>query len=420
MSLLDQTPTLQELKAYYKKSESLSLFLLKVEFVMLLLLMLWLPWKTLLQTPLPACCIIGFAFYQMVEGYGRMIFLNKKDIRELRDNNPLGYYTKQDLLTMVRQVLDKMGHRNTPLKVYLLGDKAVNAFAIRVGFSTLFPSLNAIYLNRSTLHLLKPEELKSVIGHEFAHVLQYRVSWREYDKLHYLFVAIAGLWALVLLNATESYLFFVVLGLQFVLTRLFMPNNLTLSRVIEYLCDYTGYQVSNIEAAINTELKMGSENEAHQDLLFKITLASQGQNINPSDILELYDDALPYGAIDPNEIQVKIEELIKNKTHEKSGISLKGWLDYMQHGDDRAEDFQEQMVEEIRDTERMPLMPWRTNLNWSIYQDSRDLNVEKLVQVILSNPNAFLFKLKTEIPSFLTTHPKAIQRILFLYKNQVA
>ena len=83
--------------------------MVKFEFTGLLLMALWMPWPKLFEAPLAAITIFCVAFFQSVAGFGSIIFLNKKDIRDLRDDTKLGYYTRNDLLMLVRQVLDQMG-----------------------------------------------------------------------------------------------------------------------------------------------------------------------------------------------------------------------------------------------------------------------------------------------------------------------
>ena len=120
---------------------------------------------------------------------------------------------------------------------------------LKVGFSKLFPSLNAVYLNRSVLYLLKPDELKFMIGHEFGHVLKYRETGRDYEIVHIAVTAVSGLWALCILNATDSYVFFAVVLFQFATHHLLSLPSGHLSQPIEYLCDYNGMKVSNLSAS---------------------------------------------------------------------------------------------------------------------------------------------------------------------------
>ena len=50
--------------------------------------------------------------------------------------------------------------------------------------------------------------------------------------------------------------------------------------------------------------------------------------------------------------------------------------------------------------------------------DWRDLDVQRLSDMILHTPQAFLFRLIQDLPNVAGTHPKTADRILFLIKNQ--
>lgn len=409
-----EVPPLKYLLASLKKANATASFLVKIEMVALILMVLWLPWPSLLTTPLITFIIIGIAFVQSIMGYSGLIFLNKKDIRHLKDDTVLGSYYKQDLIELVRQVLSDMGYKNTNLKVYLLGDKDINASAIKVGFSRLFPSLNAIYLNRSVLHLLKPDELKYLMGHEFAHVLRYREAWRDYDILHISFTAIAGLWALVLLQATDGYLFFAVIAFQFVVQYLLNLPSGNLSQCIEYLCDYNGMQVSSLKSAVNASLKIGHESEAHQHFYHKVFEAShKGVVLNSNEIQEIYDATLPYGNLDQSNANEKLLTLTKAKQQQKSKISFQGWLNYLWDGDETNQDHEEMMSKHIQHIQSIPLLPWKETLQWNPRSDSKNLDTQHLLELIQNNPQHYLFQLETEI-YHNSTHPSFSKRILFL------
>lgn len=420
MSSLKLTPPkledlLQSLRHTNRKSD----FLAKLELIALFLMMLWLPWQTLIEAPLATCIIIGLALVQSGMGYFQLIFQNKKEIRHLQDHSALGNFHRQDLLDLIAQVLNSMGFRNTTIKVYLLGDKDVNASAIKVGFSKLFPSLNAIYLNRSVLHLLKADELKFLIGHEFAHVLKYRETWRDYEIVHIGITAVAGLWALCLLNATEGYVFLVVLLVQLGVQHLLSMPSGRLSRALEYLCDYNGMKVSSLSAAVNTILKLGHESEAHQMVFFKIFEASKnGQPLSPREIHDIYQETLPYGSLDPQKSEQTIAKLTQHTQQQKSNISFKGWIDFIKGQDDEDEDFDQEILHQMQRLNQMPILPWREKLNWNVNLAPRDLDLQKLLSINEHYPEGFLFRLESEIPNQHLTHPSFSNRIKFLAVHQ--
>jgi Zn-dependent protease with chaperone function len=414
-------PKLEDLLRSLRQTNRKSNFLAKLEIIVLILLLIWLPWPTLIEAPLVTSIIIGLALVQSGMGYFHLMFQNKKEIRHLQDHSALGNFHRQDLLELIQQVLNSMGYKNTSIKVYLLGDKDVNASAIKVGFSKLFPSLNAIYLNRSVLHLLKTDELKFLIGHEFAHVLKYRETWRDYEILHICMTAIAGLWALCLLNATEGYVFFVVLLVQLGVRHLLSMPSGRMSRALEYLCDYNGMKVSSLAAAVNASLKLGHESEAHQIVFFKIFEASKnGQPLSPREIHDIYQEALPYGSIDAQKSEQTISKLTQNTRQQKSNISFKGWLDFIKGQDGEDDDFDQDILQQIHRLKQMPILPWREKLNWDVNMSPQNLELPKLLSINEHYPDGFLFRLESEIPNQYLTHPSFSNRIKFLAAHQHA
>lgn len=414
-------PKLEDLLFQLKHSNRKADFLAKLELILFILMLIWLPWSTLIEAPLATTIIIGMALAQSGMGYFQLIFQNKKEIRHLQDHSALGNFHRQDLLDLIQQVLNSMGYKNTHIKVYLLGDKDVNASAIKVGFSKLFPSLNAIYLNRSVLHLLKADELKFLIGHEFAHVLKYRETWRDYEILHICITAIAGLWALCLLNATDGYVFLAVLLVQLGVQHLLSLPSGKMSRALEYLCDYNGMKVSSLLAAVNTTLKLGHESEAHQMVFFEIFKASKsGQPLSPREIHQIYEEALPYGSIDLNESERIISKLTQSTQQQKSNISFKGWLDFIKGQDGEDEDFDQEILHQMNRLHQMPILPWREQLNWTVHHEPRELDLEKLLSINEHYPEGFLFRLESEIPNQYLTHPSFSNRIKFMAAHQYA
>ncbi len=146
-----------------------------------------------MQNPLPALIVIG----AVAGGYltGLLILAGQKKTRlsELKESARFGEYDKHRLHTLVQETEAALALPRDATPVYLTRDKTLNAGAINVGLLFGFQRLNGIYLHRQVLHVVRPTELKFIIGHELGHFYRHFLVWDRWRLLVLLAGALAGL-----------------------------------------------------------------------------------------------------------------------------------------------------------------------------------------------------------------------------------
>ncbi len=321
-------PDMEADKAAIEKANVLATYILGVEvLVTLYLFLFYLNWNYLFELKLTAFVIAGLAGYESIAGYVMLIAMNKKKVDDLKNDTVLGFYSKDQLLDVVKDSLTSMGLGHNATSVFITREKSANASAVKTGMNPFFKSLNAIYINRTILHILKPDELKAIIGHELAHNFRHKLLIQKYGIVHFLFSTAL---AFVVLQHIEADSGFAMIAVFIVLSLV----NIGLSMIgshhnkrIEYLCDLEGAHIAGTIPTINSLLKIGAQAEAELFLQMSTFLkAHEKSSLSASEILDIYERNMPFGKFDPDVVTQKIERKIAQKSLSKEGLSLKGFL----------------------------------------------------------------------------------------------
>ena len=82
--------------------------------------------------------------------------------------------------------------------------------------------------------------------------------------------------------------------------------------------------------------------------------SQQGRPLNGHEILDLYEESLPYGTFDPEEVEQRLKGLTQQKQKQKSEISVSGFLDYIRYGDEEPEEQSQEIQQQIQITNSIP------------------------------------------------------------------
>jgi Zn-dependent protease with chaperone function len=361
------------------------------------------------------CSIVSlpsiFSFFQLITR-------KKKEFSEINSEVTLGFFTRDSLVEALRSTVAVMKLPAGSVRAYLVRDKQMNAFAISIGAEKFFPSLNAISVNRSTLHCLSPEELPAVIAHEIAHIRWFPLLWDQW------YFARTGI--TIVLSLFFWQLFPVHQGLS-LLAPCFVCGLMEwigahhrgqYAHTLEYLCDDAGAQVIGVPAAIGCEYKMGARAEAYLDALFVVLKKkAEGVPLSLKEVIAYLEEEIPFGEFDPAIIEEQLRTSISKVSKNRERPSLVGFLHYL--GIFESLETKESFLNEIQDRKKLKSTPKLLFSHTSSSHFSEEA-AEKLVRTILESPNVPLFHLTNEESSENTSHPGVRERILYLWKNRAA
>ena len=411
-----ETPKRETLLAHYANAEVCSKVILVVESAVGLVALTWVASRPL--GPL-SWLAFGLGAVGVFRWFLQYIFLNKKRLEDIRPDARFGDHTRESLLRVVNDVFRRFGLKRQAAPVFLTGTKDVNAHALRCELWPGWHLFNGVFLNRSIIHLLDERELASVVGHELGHVFPYAPLLSRCYAVHALFAGLVSMAAAaayplpgVALVVPFAVLWLLDLAISF-------PHH-RLSRAIEFLCDDYGAQAAGLLPALSGELKIAAEQETRQRLLLRTLEARRdGTNVSLGDIIEAYDEAVPYGKVDPETFASDFQKLTVQQQRARQGISLGGFLRHLQGSDTaQAHEWAQQEIDKLNLIESLPLLPidyapfLQGSQKWSLEL------AERLATTIENVPTAVLVRAALEIDDRDSTHPSPSRRILFLWRNR--
>jgi Zn-dependent protease with chaperone function len=369
-----------------------------------------------LASPLEALFVVFIACGETVLGLAYFATQKKLRADAIPDGVRIGRYDRESLAAVIERVKTLLTPEDRRIPVFLTRDKSANAAAIQVGPAVIINPLNGVYLNRTMLHLLEPEGLAAIVGHEFAHATRYRQPWDRAMVLHQATAAAACLavYRLLGFETTLGYfaVFLVSSGMSFVRGYVRARS----SRVIEYLCDDFGAGVAGVVPAMAALYETAARVEAQSRLqLLAIEAKLSGVPLSTRKILEVYEEVLPFDTIDPDLVRQQLEQRIAERVG-KGGVSLRGFLEYLREPDDRNQlEELRALATRMRVAFAMPTIAGRI----AIRHDSPDEEVETLVSLVENHPESFLFHLPDE-DTDSATHPAFRRRLVYLWRNREA
>lgn len=412
------TPARAALLKNFRASEQRSMVWLALEIVAILGGLAW--WATRPER-LPdwqSALLFGAAFLGMFDFVLSQIFANRKPLEDVRPEAKLGIHTRDSLLAATERVQERLGVAGRPVRVYLAREKDVNAYALRLELLPGWRLFNSVQLNRSIVHLLDEKELESVIGHELGHVFPYSPIASRCLLIHAL---LAGVLTLIIAHFVRDYDLFVGAPLFGVgLARWISFSTWTTQiRLVEFLCDDHGARAAGLLPAMTSDLKIALEQEARAALLLRVMEAKRDHHHVPiQDLLQAYEDALPFGGVDAGQVRAQMEKGIQQRLAESDTSSLRGFYNYIFKSGDTDEDALKETIRTmrvVRSVAKVPV-PLREMMT---RPGGPDLNeIAALMAAVESQPDHVLFSLDEEIDDRASTHPNSSRRLLYLWRNR--
>jgi Zn-dependent protease with chaperone function len=414
-----ETPTRDSLLAHFAKGEAISKGMLGFECAVIVLSLAWIVG----YAPRPFGILPWVAFLLGFLGTFRWfldhIFLNKKRLEQIRADASFGEHTRDSLVALTAAVFSRLNLKPGAAPVFLTRSKDVNAAAVRCELWPGVRMFNGVFLNRSILHLLDERELASIIGHELGHVFPYAPLMSRCYLIH---ASLAGILSFAITAGFNhpGVAILVPCGILWLLPWLIAYPQLRLSRGIEFLCDDYGARAAGLLPALSSEFKIAAEQETRQTLLLRMLSArQQGLPCSVEELVEAYDECVPFGKAVPETFEVELERFAAEKRRTANEVSLGSFLNFVSGGDDDRVD--EALAEEVKRLgllQQLPIVP----LNRVAYlQGSHTWSLEaahQLVQTIEYHPCFSLFRLDFELDDRECSHPNPSRRILYLWRNR--
>lgn len=368
-------------------------------------------WKLVFTEPTNSLLILGVVALPTLVSFGRIIAQKKLSVSDASPDRRVGAYSVGELQKLTRDAERRLGVRPGSTRVFVTREKDLNASAIRLGLGRVFPTLNAIYLNRPALHVLHVEELTSVIAHEIAHNECHYLIWDRYLVAHITFQILASLFLRQLVDERESLELLGPLLLGGVYEFFSSRYHRRFSQTLEYLCDDAGAIVVGVDAAISGEIKIARRSEAHSKVLLHALRRKLDDDVGVSvkEALEELEAAIPFEHIDHEAVKRELDTRLSAIERERGVFSLKGFLVFI--GVLESWDARNELREELRALEAIHQMP---TIEWS--PDFKD--TQKLVDAIMGAPSTPLFRCRGDIVAEDATHPSPRQRILYLWMSR--
>jgi len=358
------------------------------------------------------------------------LFDRSKPLRSLKPGAAFGVHDRDSLLRLVERakdrwaasrVLPKLSRRELDrTDVRLVADRSPNAHSLRFDWVPGLPMYRRVTLNRSLAHVLDDDELMSVLGHEWGHGLVYVPVVNRWMALHVVWAGIVS-WALAarLSGFSDAAPFLVPAVVLWLQQRVLFSSTLTMSRVVELLCDDVGACLAGGVGALKTELKMAVQGEVHESLsLVLLQAQAKGTVLTPDDVMKLYEEAVPYGRADEAVVRARLSTGLAKRKAERRGLSLKGFLAFLSDAEASADAANETLSALKRHRKKLESKSLVSFPREALFDPEAHVEVTAFEQVIEEvRAGAVVARTEAEITGG-STHPSAANRIAFLLHNR--
>lgn len=375
-------------------------------------------WPTVLSQPLVSTIAIAAIVGPFAMSILTFWAQSKKEIGDLKEQTRFGQFDKHQLRSLFQDTLRRLQLPDTPLPVYIVADKLMNAAMLHVGLGGFLKSLNGVYLHRQALHKFTAAEVQDIMGHELGHYYRYYLLSDRFRIVTLALGTCAGLYAVQMIGL-DSFIGYIVLVA--IAATLWKLNSIQTARhiwAIEYLCDDLGALVHGVAVSISGLMKLGAEWELITAVQQQAALSAAGGKLSAQDIAQAITTAIPYGHSSQAELEAAVEKTLRQKANQ--GPTIGGFLQYMWHSEGIAhsdEEFDLQM-KKLQALRSIPRIPWESLLARKGVIDFNEHSAAALVELIEQFPQAALFHTPEALGEQDPAHPPLKQRILYLWRNR--
>lgn len=376
-------------------------------------------WQRVLADPAPAGVFLLVLFGRYLFDLVPLIGRKRKLVNDLRPETTLGEHNRESLLALVSEVEKRLDVPPGRYPVYLTRDKSLNAAAVSLGLDALLGRVDGVYLNRQTLHVLGPDELAFVIGHELGHCDRYYLRSTRWEALNLTLVAAVGL---ALLPVVDRWSWVGVFGLGLFAAGALAwlrVQSLASMRVIEHLCDDHGARAAGVPQGVNALLKIAAESEITNRITrFCFEVGKKREDLDPVDLMQEYERLAPFGKLDAKEAERLLAQSVREVQQRNKTFSLSGLLEYL-----NDEEVDEEAVDEMkalwRKLDDAHVIDWSKPLREGNATRLSATQIDQVVEALRSHPAALLSRTPEEVLQE-STHPPTRQRVLYLWENRPA
>lgn len=411
-------PTRQQLLDRLNAANRLAWPMIAIQIILITACCWAIDWQAVVEDPLVTTIAICVMVGPFVVGLLRHWAQKKKEVDQLQEHTRFGQYDKYMLRQLFNRTLEKLQLPNDRLPLYITADRSMNAFATHYGLGSFIKSLNGVYLNRQLLHKLEPEEVQDIIGHELGHYYRYYIIADRYRIVTLLLGALIGVLAAQWVGMSNLLGYLVLTVCAAIFWRLSTLPHARHSQTIEYLCDDLGAQVNGVEVSINGLLKLGAEAESHLEIQHQALLSSSNNKLTGREVIEAIESAIPYGHASREDLEKAVEQALKRR--KEAGPSVTGFLSYIWNSDADAsidEQLEKQSLKH-KLLQKLPRIDWESLLSDPRHLNMNHASLERLVEMIESQPAAVLFRTPDAFGATTDAHPPLKLRILYLWRNR--
>lgn len=376
-------------------------------------------WSLWWSAPVPLLIVTGLVLGGAAQALLPTLGLVKLRVEDLAPDRQLGGYDRDQLLALLGRAHAAL-QTDPAMPAWLVRDKSLNAAALMTGLGWLAPALDAIFINRQALHVLPPDELLSVIGHEIGHHI-HRVWVQSMMPLHLAAQVVLGwygVWAATALFGPQGEIYGAILaGLSLIWGYAWAKGVIIGDHAvpIEFLCDEAGAIAAGVRAAVHAELRLARDHESAYERFERLRARAKGR-VSLARIAAIYDRIQTWGTLTDAELDRRFDVALREKILDNGQLSVAGFWAYLTDADDDDDAPAEDPVADA--LAAVDVLDWpRDALDGDGLTDAE---VDALCDALEANPDRLLVRSAIELVPQVGTHPNASRRVLYLWRHRDA